>query len=93
MSKDIVEKGELYESLIVHPCWEVFVGDIEKLMDSITRSGVGQIVRSIETVNYENGRWRGLKEALIIVSKAIESKNRVVSAEKVEDTQGGYNVR
>lgn len=90
---DVVEKGELYESFIVHPCWEVFVGDIEKLMDSIVRSGTGQIIKSLETVNYENGRWRGLKEALTIVSKAIESKNRVVSAEKAEDTPGGYNVR
>jgi len=86
---DAVEKGELYESLTKHPCWEVFVSDIENAMDLIAHLGMGQIIKSIEVVNYESGRWRGLKEALNIVLRAIESKNRVISTEKGDDTQGG----
>ena len=89
MSDDAVHKGELFEDFKKHPAWDLFIADVEAIRDSIDRARSGKVVNDINVENFNNGRWRGLFEALSVVNKAIEAKNRVIA--ESDNTQGGIS--
>lgn len=82
----IIEEGEIVESLMEHPGWNLLRCEIDRECGNIAGRLMGRPATDIEKTNFENGRWRGLRDALSIANQFVINKNRAVSN---DDAQGG----
>jgi len=82
--EETIQIGDALEALSSINAWALYAKFVTDKADSIQR-GNDCIVNDLNKLNYDNGRRRGLKDALSIVEQAIKNKNAALK----EDAAGG----
>jgi len=82
--EETIQIGDALEALSSINAWALYAKLVTDKADSIQR-GNDCIVNDLNKLNYDNGRRRGLKDALSIVEQAIKNKNAALK----EDAAGG----
>lgn len=80
----IIAEGVAFEELVNHRSWELFKLKLEEKAASIQKGNDG-VITDLNKINYDNGRRRGLKDALSVAEQAITRKKALEN----KDAEGG----